>query len=105
MCKSKIFNDVLNAVAEETGISREEMCGHSKCPDVVEARCLLFHYLSKVGFYPSQIARMTGQSRQCVTALLNSFDDRLDYKGKMLSIFSHNIGKKVAGISLNWQEA
>ena len=103
MCKSKIFNDVLHVVAEETGISCDELLAHEKYPDVVEARCLLFFYLHKVGFYPSQIARMTGQSRQCVTALLNSYKDRLNFKGKMLSIFSHNIGLKVAEISLKWR--
>jgi len=103
MCKSKIYNDVLDAVVDETGVSSSEILSHGKHPEAVEARCLLFYYLREVGFLPSQIARMTGQSRQCVTALLNSFDDRLDYRGKMLSIFSHNIGLKVAEISLKWR--
>lgn len=105
MCKSKILSDVMEIVAAETGIAAEDMRMNGKVPEVVDARCLLFHTLFTLGFIPTEIARMMGKSRQSVTTLLNSFDDRVKFRGKMLSIFLHNIRKKVADISLKWEEA
>lgn len=84
MCKSFIYETMLEAIVSETEIPRELILSHDKHPDVVEARCLLFHYLRKAGFYPSQIARTTKQSRQCVNCLLLSFQARCDFSGNML---------------------
>lgn len=82
--KSVIFNRILEAVSSATEIPRAQMLSHSKQSDVVEARSLLFHYLKKAGFYPSQIARTTNQSRQCVNCLLQSFQSRCDFSGNMM---------------------
>lgn len=79
-----IFNSILEAVENATEIDRALILSRSKQSDVVEARCLLFHYLRRAGFYPSQIARITNQSRQCVNCLLLSFQARCDYSGNML---------------------
>lgn len=82
--KTYIYNEILSAVEQATEIDRTLIQSHSKQSDIVEARCLLFYYLHKAGFYPSQIARMTKQSRQCVNCLLLSFQARCDYSGNML---------------------
>lgn len=84
MSKTEIYENILSAVTNETEVTKAQMLSHSKQSDVVEARCLLFHYLHKAGFYPSQIARITNQSRQCVNCLLLSFQARCDYSGNML---------------------
>lgn len=84
MSKTEIYENILSAVTNETEVTKAQILSHSKQSDVVEARCLLFHYLHRAGFYPSQIARITNQSRQCVNCLLLSFQARCDYSGNML---------------------
>lgn len=98
MRKSQLYTYILSAVEDETEVSRDDITAHSKQPDIVDARALLYYSLQCVGFYPSQIARLTGHSRQRVTTLLNGFDARCRYK--MLSIFAQNIRKKLTNISL-----
>lgn len=93
MCKSEIFSAILDRVERETELPRERILSAEKQADIVEARSLLFHFLHRAGFYPSQIARVTGCSRQSVNKLLNSFDDRCDTpgRGRMLSIFARHL--------------
>lgn len=96
MCKSSVFNDIILAISEETEVSQEQILSHSKRGDIVEARCLLFYYLKKAGFYPSQIARMTNQSRQCVNCLLLSFKVRCDFSGNMIKRYVLRLDEKLA---------
>lgn len=84
------------AVAAVTEIAPTRTLSHEKQADVVEARCLLFHFLQELGFYPAEIARFTGQSRQCVAMLLNTYDVRKRCRGKILSIFEREICKMLA---------
>ena len=70
MCRSKIFEAIISAVVTETEISKEQICSHSKLADVVEARRIVCHYLQRAGFYPAQIARLMGHSRQGANSLL-----------------------------------
>lgn len=102
MCKSIIYQALLERVERETEIPRERILSGEKQTDVVEARCLLFHFMQKAGFYPSQIARTTGCSRQSVNKLLNGFADRCDTpgRGKMLSIFLRHLGDELAASDL-----
>lgn len=96
MCKTEIFDTILSAVISKTEITKEQILSHSKQSDIVEARCLLFYYLHKAGFYPSQIARMTNQSRQCVNCLLLSFDARCQYSGNMMKRYVLQLDKALA---------
>ena len=96
MSKSYIYEAILQAVITETEVSQEQILSHSKQNDVVEARCLLFYYLHKVGFYPAQIARMTNQSRQCVSCLLLSFEARCKYSGNMLKRNVQKLDKELS---------
>ena len=89
--KTIIFNSILDAVSQVTEIPKESILSRSKQPDVVEARSLLFHYLYAEGFTRSQVARMTGHSRQCVATQVQHFGDRCQYCGKILSIFMKQI--------------
>lgn len=94
--KTIIFNEILSAVEKATEIDRVLILSHSKQNDIVEARCLLFHYLQRADFYPSQIARMTSQSRQCVGCLLMSFDARCKYSANMMKRYVQKLDKELS---------
>jgi hypothetical protein len=96
MCKTDIFDAILSAVVSDTEITKEQILSHSKQSDIVEARCLLYYYLHKAGFYPAQIARMTNQSRQCVNCLLLSFDARCQYSGNIWKIYKKKLDTMLA---------
>lgn len=89
--KTIIFNEILSAVEKATEISRDLILSKSKQPDVVEARSLLFHYLYAEKFTRSQIARMTGHTRQCVASQVQHFDDRKLVGGNILAIMMQYI--------------
>lgn len=96
MSKTEIYENILSAVVSETEVTKEQILSHTKQSDVVEARCLLFHYLYRAGFYPSQIARMTKQSRQCVNCLLLSFQARCDFSGNMMKRYVKKLDVELA---------
>lgn len=101
MRKSQIFNTILSAIEAETEVSRQDILSRKKQPDIVDARCLLYYCLREADFYPSQIARMCGHSRQSVSAAINGFDTRCRFSGKMLSKFLQDIRKKLTSMCLN----
>lgn len=96
MCKTSIYEAIFSAVCAETEISREQIESHTKQADVVEARSLLFHYLHRAGFYPAQIARMTGHSRQSVNVQLQSFCNRCQYGGNIIKIYKQRLDRLLA---------
>lgn len=96
MGKTGIYEAILSAVVAETEISELQILSHSKQSDIVEARCLLFHYLQRAGFYPSQIARMTNQSRQCVNCLLLSYEGRIEYSGNAFKGYVIRLDKNLS---------
>lgn len=53
MCKSDVFNRILEIVAQETEVSAEEIIGKRRTIEVVDARRILFFLLRKEGMYPS----------------------------------------------------
>lgn len=89
--KTIIFNEILSAVEQATEVDRALILSRSKQPEVVEARSLLFHYLYAEKFTRSQIARMTGLTRQCVSSQVTHFDDRKRYGGNILAIMMQHI--------------
>lgn len=94
--KTRLFNKILGAVEAATEIPRTRILSKEKQCDVVEARSLLFHYLFTEGFTRSQVARMTGHSRQCVAAQIQSFRDRIKVSGNILAIMMTYIDKELA---------
>lgn len=52
MCKSEIFAEILEIVSQETEISVERILSSDKDTETVDARYLLVHILSEMGFYP-----------------------------------------------------
>lgn len=92
MCRSNIFEAIVSAVVAEAEISKEQICSHSKLADVVEARRIAYHYLHRAGFFPAQIARLMGQSRQCANALLKPCKN----PSKIAKIYCKRLDKELA---------
>lgn len=84
--KTIIFNQILSVVEEATEIPRVRILSREKQREVVDARSLLFHYLYAQKFTKSQISRLTGHTRQCVSLLVEQFEDRKDVNGNIMSI-------------------
>lgn len=83
MCKSDIFNQILDVVANETEIERTEILSASKKAEVVDARYMLVYALHQKGFYYSEIARMSNITRQAVSRMILRFDIRYFQGGKI----------------------
>lgn len=93
--KSIIYQEILSVVESITEVPAQLILSHSKLREVVDARCLFFHYLCKKGFTKSQVSRITHHSRQCVTALENGFKIRCEQGGNIMSIFIKKIDSRL----------
>lgn len=58
MRKSELFAQILECVAFETEIAKEQILSKDKFQDVVDARYMLVHFCHKNGMYITDIARM-----------------------------------------------
>lgn len=90
MCKSEIFNRVLDVVSQQTEVSREQILSRSKSMEVVDARCILFRLLQEQGLYPGQIATQARKTPAAIRYLLSHFEDRVK-SNKMVKIYLQNI--------------
>lgn len=77
MCKSDVFNRVLDIVSRETEIDASEIIGKGRTIEVVDARCILFQMLREEGMYPSQIAQKAHKTSAAVRYLLADFEKRV----------------------------
>lgn len=98
MCKSDVFNRVLNAVSRETEIDAEQIVGHSRVADIVDARCIFFAMLRAEGMYASTIAEMTNRTAESVRYLLSSLQDRVA-ANRMVEIYLNQIQQKLGNNS------
>lgn len=94
MCKSEIFNKVLDAVSSQTEITREQILSSCKSVEVVDARCILFHLLQEQGLYPGQIAAQARKTPAAIRYLQSHFEDRIK-ANKMVKIYLQNIRKHI----------
>lgn len=77
MCKSKIFADTCAMVEEITETSYDKIISSDKTTSVVDARYLLVYALFREGFYPSEIAALTGRTKRSVNYILSNFEQRI----------------------------
>ena len=94
MKKAEIFDKVLSIVEEETETSRMLILSGAKKEEVIDARALLIFTLHEMGFYPTQIAALSGICPRCVTPFIQSFKDRKSSK-IMLGIYYENVKRKL----------
>ena len=99
MRRQKTFDRVLALIEEETEIAREFILSGNKQEEVVDARALLIITLYDMGFYPSQIATMTGICSRCINPFIINFHERKRSR-KILGIYYETVKKKVR----EWEE-
>ena len=74
MRKSELFAQILECVAFETEIAKEQILSKDKFQDVVDARYMLVHFCHKNGMYITDIARMMRFSRRAIEKMVSGFD-------------------------------
>jgi hypothetical protein len=74
--KESIFNEVLQKVAEVTGIDPSSII-HSNKEECTDARYILIKVLLSMGFTENEVSGKLGCKRQAVNYAKNHFDDRL----------------------------
>lgn len=94
MGKQEKFNKVLSLIEEETEIDRTLILSGNKREEVVDARALLLYLLYDMGFYPSQIAALSGICPRCVMPFIQNFEDRKDGR-RMLGIYYEKVKRKL----------
>lgn len=88
MCKSEIFAETINLVAQETEIPASRIL----YTETVDARYLLVQLLVERGMYPSQIAPKIHKTKRAINYMISNFQERME-GGKMLRIYWENIRK------------
>ena len=88
MCKSEIFAETINLVAQETEIPASRILSS----ETVDARYLLVQLLVERGMYPSQIAPKIHKTKRAINYMISNFQERME-GGKMLRIYWENIRK------------
>ena len=94
MGKQETFNRVLALIEEETEIDRSLILSGNKREEVVDARALLLYTLYELGFYPSQMAALSGICPRCIIPFIQNFTDRKDSR-RMLGVFYEKVKRKV----------
>ena len=94
MGKQERFNTVLSLIEEETEISRDLILSGDKHEEVVDARALLVFILHETGFYPSQIAALSGICPRCISPFIMNFGERKNNR-RMLGIYYENVARKL----------
>lgn len=94
MCKSRIFAEVLDVVASETEVPKENILSSSKEEDTVDARYLLVHFLAQKGLSHAKIASLINKNVRTVNYIITKFYIRKDER-KILGINFENIRKKI----------
>ena len=92
MCKSEVFAETINLVAQETEIPASRILSSDKDTEPVAARYLLVQLLVERGMYPSQIAPKIHKTKRAINYMIPNFQERME-GGKMLRIYWENIRK------------
>lgn len=88
MCKTQIFNDILQIVSEETEINEALILSDNKSTAVVDARSILVDILREKGLYPVQIAEYLHKTPAGIRNLISGFENRKRSNG-ILAIYSN----------------
>lgn len=98
MCKSRIFNEILQIVSEETEVPSDCILSNKKDEDTVDARYILVYFLSKNGISHASIAKFINKDIRTVNNIITGFEARMRSR-KMFGINLEQI-KKSLGNSL-----
>lgn len=96
MKRSELFFAIKKIVENETEISHEQLFDtKERQTDIVDARYLLVHFLNDCGLSQRYISECTGFTHQCVSNILNNFNNRLKNGGKMFAIMCKRISNQL----------
>lgn len=95
MCKTQIFNKILEFVSTETEIPELIILSNSKIIPVVDARSILIKLLVEQGLYPVQIADLLHKTPASIRILLNNYNDR-ERANKIIAIYAQNVRNRLA---------
>ena len=84
MCRTKIFLITLAAVTKETEICSAEITSGCRRAEVVDARCILVHFLFEKGLNASEISKLINVSPHSVRRLHKLFDLRVKLHGNLI---------------------
>lgn len=91
MCKSKLYNELLNIISTEMEISIEEIRDRNiKTTEVVDARSILVFLLNESGLYPRQIAVLMDRTSANIRKLLGDYEVRKQ-NCKMIETYTQRI--------------
>lgn len=90
MCKTQLFNTVLQLVSQETEIPECLKTSHVRSTAVVDARSILVKTLSEHGIYPVQIAEYIHHTPASVRNLINTYDIR-NKNNRLIAIMSQKV--------------
>ena len=76
MCKTQLFNTVLQLVSEETEVPECLILSHSRSVEIVDARSILVNILAERGIYPVQIADYLHHTPASVRNLITGYNSR-----------------------------
>lgn len=93
MCKSQIFAEIINLVAQEMEVPSEKILSDDKTMETVDARYLIVRLLLEEGLYPAQIASKIRKTNRYVNYIKTNMDARFQ-QGKMLRILFERIRKE-----------
>lgn len=98
MCKTRIFNEILKAVSDETEVPADCILSGKKDEETVDARYMLVHLLSRSGISHSSIAKFINKNVRTVNNIVTGFEARMSSR-KMFGINLEQI-KKALGNNL-----
>lgn len=89
-----LFNKVLTAACEVSGISKEDILSPSHQSDIVDIRSMLVYILNRQGVYPVVIARMMNKSSAGIRNLIKDYTNRKS-SNKLLQIISQEVENRL----------
>ena len=98
MAKREIYARIAGAVATAAEMDLRTILSESRSEEVVQARCILIYFLYEAGFFPAQIAELTGVCRRSVNNFITMFNEHRSSPTPMQRIICDRIRKQLGSI-------
>lgn len=95
MRKTELFAEILETVANETELTKEQILSHDRTAEIVDARYILIYLLRRKGFYIGEIAHAISFSRRAVEKIVSQFETRRIQSGRIFEIILERIANKL----------
>lgn len=95
MRKTELFAQILEIVANETELTKEQILSHDRTAEIVDARYILIYLLRSEGLYIGEIAHTIKFTRRAVEKILSQFEMRCLQSGKIFEVTLERIKNKM----------